>query len=344
MTMATIGGTPPPGYIDVSLDQLDELEKAGKELKFETPEQREEYLKLVAQAREERSSGISNPTLQIPRPLNAAELGLTGERIDSSIANLGPNITDLMSLLHELGNEMKKAGKFARQAGREAEQNTLQAAADKIRSAAAFSFAAGVVGGATQIAGGMMSLAGSIRSGATAMGANSGTGGAGGAGQQPPKLEIGGHRAPPPSTWVDGTKPGAQPPGQAGAPGQSGFKGQLAAMKGKLDSAINYKNYDTAGMSQTERSNLAQIQSQRWSATSQLMQGGSQMLTSGLEYGAKMEEGKKAELDAEAKKMSYLVQDEDEVIRNMQELMATARQKLAEIEQANNQAMSRIWS
>ena len=336
--MAMIGGTPPPGYIDVSLDQLDELEKAGKELKFETPEQREEYLKLVAQAREERSSGISNPTLQIPRPLNAAELGLTGERIDSSIANLGPNITDLMSLLHELGNEMKKAGKFARQAGREAEQNTLQAAADKIRSAAAFSFAAGVVGGATQIAGGMMSLAGSIRSGATAMGANSSTGGAGAAGQQPPKLEIGGHRAPAPSTWVDGAKPGAQPPAQADAPGR------LAAFKGKLNSVLNHKNYDTAGMSQTERSNLAQIQSQRWSATSQLMQGGSQMLTSGLEYGAKMEEGKKAELDAEAKKMSYLVQDEDEVIRNMQELMATARQKLAEIEQANNQAMSRIWS
>lgn len=346
--MAAIGGSPPPGYMNVTLDQLDQIERAGEELKFETPEQREEFLKLVAQAREQRSGGISNPTLQIPIPLNADELEQFFNRFDTAIKNLQPNITDIMALLHELGAEMRKAGKEARQAGREAEQHTLQAAADKIRSAAAFAMAAGIVGGATQIAGGMMSLAGSIRSGATAMGANSGAGGAGQAGQLPSSdVTIGGHRgggAQPTSSWVSATPGGGAAATGADAASSGGFKGNLAALKGKLNSAINYKNYDTTGMSQQDRSNLAQIQGQRWSSISQVMTGASQVASAGLEYQSKLEEHDKALLDAEAKKMSYMVQDEDEIIRNMKELMDVARQKLAEIEQANNAAMSKIWS
>jgi hypothetical protein len=312
--MAAIGGTPPPGYMNVTLDQLDEIEAAGKELRFETPAQREEYLKLVAQAREDRSGGISNPTLQIPKPLNADELGLVINRLDSSIANLGPNITDIMAMLHEMGAEMRKAGKMARQAGREAEQHTLQAAADKIRSAAALSMAAGIVGGSMQIAGGLTSMAGAVRSANTALGQG-----------QSGNTNVG-------QAWKNS-------PTYKGA-----LQDSAVAFKNKMGNAINYKNYDTTGMSSQDRSTLAGVQSAKWNGFSQVMSGSGQVVSATIEFGAKMEEAQKAELDAEARKMSYLVQDEDEVIRNMKELMDVARQKLAEIEQANNAAMSKIWS
>lgn len=314
--MASIGGTPPTGYINVSLDQLDDIEKAGKELKFETTEQRTEFLNLVAQARAERT-GLGqqfNPTLTIPEPLNAAELGLTGERMERSLATLGPNITEIMQLLHELGNEMKKAGKYARQAGREAEQHTLQQAADKIRSAAAISMAAGIVGGSMQIAGGVTTTAGAVRSASTALGSGQ-------------------------STNTNVKQAWENNPTYKGA-----MKDSMVAFRGKMNNAINYKNYDTTGMSSMERGNLAQAQSQKWSGASQVMIGSGQVVSSSIEFGAKMEEAEKAELDADAKKLSYVVQDEDEVIRTMQELMAEARRKLAEIEQANNQSISRIWS
>jgi ribosome-binding protein aMBF1 (putative translation factor) len=121
-----------------------------------------------------------------------------------------------------------------------------------------------------------------------------------------------------------------------------GFKAKLTALKNKA-SGVTKTSQEAAGISMDSRVALSRAQMEKWSAAAQATQGMGKILESALQYFSKMEEANKTEIEAEASKLRYLVQDQDQLVKNANEWEQDVRRKLAEIINMNNQVMSRIF-
>jgi hypothetical protein len=307
--MASVNSPPP--VVTLTLQQVEDL-NLEQTATFENEAAKTAFQNALDAAKYLRDElGVDNPVIQIPLPSNAETLGLTADKLKEGAESLSFSITELMVLLHQLGTEMKKAGKEARAAARDSEVATLQAAAEKIKAAGVFALAAGLTGGIMQIAGGMMSGLGAIRSANTAAGKTQNIT------ESTGKLDTLKQKLFYTTASKDATPTG--PVGKDGKPTWS--MDQVKEFGGKAERV-----------------------SARWNASSQITQGIGNSVKAGLEYGSTEQEHGKALLEAEAKHIGYLVQNQDEIVNNMKEMMADVRAKLAEIEQANNATISKIWT
>ena len=405
--MTGISGDGP--RLTINLAQVDDL-NLEKRAYFKTPEDRVAFLDAIKNAREQVAKGILNPTLEIPQPSNARSLGIVADKFDSSAILVGGTLLDVMTILHDLGQQLRQTAKDSRAVAREAEVDKLEAAASKIREGAMVALAAGVVGGAFTIAGGVMSGVGAAKSGFTAYkgaaagnvantqltqnltgtnptgtgltgtGTGTGTGTTptsqiqigshrGGVGPTPTsQIQIGGHRAGPIGTTTPTGTQGTSGPGGTGGTGgtptgtgttgpgsntgtpqtvaetrtgQVQKQGMLADLRDKL---LSSKASGMAEQNPGLANALATSQLEAWKAGSMVLSGMGQMASAGLDAAGKMKDADRAMLEAEAKGYGYAAQNADEIVQKMLELMRDVRQKLGEIEQAQSQVQSKIWS
>lgn len=311
----------PKSYVTVSLAQLQTVAPTGEELTFATPEEAQEYQESLAAAKLLGADTI----LTIPKPTNFEQLGLTDLGLQQAYESIDINLTEIFSMLHEMGVEMRKAGKEARQASREAEQQTLKDSAEKIRSAAHLAMVAGCVSGAMQIAGGIASI------GFTAKAFSE-------INSVKPKAD-----APDLGSAMSQLKSdlGATPTGRAraNAVDTATLKDQITALKSKLNAKPSLDPIELQS---------ASARSQNWmtigQGSMQIFQGAGAVASAGVQYFSKLEESEKALLDAEASRLNAHVQDETEIINSIKEMIQDVRAKLSEILQTQNQAASKIWS
>lgn len=155
MSGVTSTGSP---TITVTLSQLQGIDT--DKLQFAKTEDKQLFLELVNNAYADKAG--SDVELEIPRPLNAGELGLVPRDRDRYDSVLG-NAFDVLMVLRKLGAEMEHSSREAKHAAREGEHLTMLASADKIRAAAAAEFVCSMVAGAIQIAGGALAVRGSLK-------------------------------------------------------------------------------------------------------------------------------------------------------------------------------------
>lgn len=135
---------------------------------------------------------------------------------------------------------------------------------------------------------------------------------------------------------------GAAMAGKA-APQKMPDPAKLAQVKDQVKDQANALKQNTAqvnlpkaGMEEANRITA------RWDAGSRILQGGGDTIKEGLGYAAEKEQGKKADLEAQAAEIKYHIQDADRLVQNTQEMMRNVRARLSEIEQANHQTMQKI--
>jgi hypothetical protein len=360
--MTGISGDGP--RLTLSLNQVDDLRLENRAL-FKTSEDRVAFLDAIKNAREQVAKGVLNPTLEIPQPVNAQSLGLAAGKLDNSAILVGSTLLDVMTILHELGQQMRQSAKDSRAVAREAEVDKLQEAASKIRQGAMFALASGITSGVMTIGGGLMSGIGAAKGANTAIkGIQSANAAKVDMSQTLKNLQVGQQQpgTTPTSNLASGDiqvgrarsntitqAPGNQLPGSS-APtvadtrtGQVQKQGLLSQLRDKLlDSkatqvAIQSKSVDVS-------SQLGNMQMQKWQAAGQIMSGSGQVAGAVLDSQSKMMDARRAELEAESKGFGYQAQEADEIVQKMLELMRDVRQKFGEIEQARSQVQSKIWS
>ncbi len=159
--MGTVSGP----TVTVSYYQVEGLDYENR-AKFASETDRQVFLDAIKNAREADPSGILNPSLTFPKPINADELGLTNNKLTQAWDIMGDAITAVMTVLHEIGVEQRKAAKEVRKTEQDAQVESIQDQAAKIRDAAAFALAAGLASGISTMASGAMSLVGTSLAGA----------------------------------------------------------------------------------------------------------------------------------------------------------------------------------
>lgn len=92
----------------------------------------------------------------IPAPKSV--LGFTKAEFQAASSNVDYSFTQILSLLHETGVQLKQAGKEARSADRDAQVASMKAEASQIRAAAKAAFTSAMISGGMQIAGGAISM------------------------------------------------------------------------------------------------------------------------------------------------------------------------------------------
>lgn len=373
MTNGISGDAP---RITISLAQVDDLNLESR-ASFKTAEDRVAFLDAIKNAREEQAKGVLNPTLEIPQPRNAQSLGLLAGKLDSSAIFVGSTLLDVMTILHEIGQQMRQAGKEARAVAREAEVDKLKEAADKIRQGAMFALASGITSGVMTIGGGLMSGIGAAKGANTAMkgiqaakvtapttqNLTSPTGTTGTTGPTTTPTTLTQTQQTPQTTTTQqgtqqgttqGTTPGttsqtgtpqttSQPTATDSRTGQAQKQSMLSQLRDKLLDSKSTKVAMQSG-SVDASTTLGNMQMQKWQAAGQIMQGSGQVAGAALDSQAKFADAERADLEAESKTFGYEAQEKDEIVQKMLELMRDVRQKLGEIEQAQSQVQSKIWS
>jgi hypothetical protein len=76
----------------------------------------------------------------------------------------------------------------------------------------------------------------------------------------------------------------------------------------------------------------------------QQLLGAGEVLGAGLNHQAKELEAERAEADARAKALGYMVQNMNDAVQDMRDMIQDVQQKLAEMMQDQTQLQSKIWS
>ncbi len=150
-----VGGTISLNYYSVQGLNLE------SRAKFTTEEDRQVFLNAIQNARAQETQGNFNSTLEFPMPLNADELGLLPNKLSQAGEVFADTLLDIMTIMHQSGQFMKKVGKEVREAERDSQVDSLMDAAQKIRDAAMMAFAAGLASGIATMGSGVMGLVGS---------------------------------------------------------------------------------------------------------------------------------------------------------------------------------------
>jgi hypothetical protein len=150
-----VGGTISLNYYSVQGLNLE------SRAQFATEEDRQVFLDAIKNARAQEAEGNFNSTLEFPMPLNAEALGLLPGKLPEAGEVFADTLLDMMVILHQAGQVMKKVGKEVREAERDSQVDSLMDAAQKIRDAAMMAFAAGLASGIATMGSGIMGLVGS---------------------------------------------------------------------------------------------------------------------------------------------------------------------------------------
>ncbi len=150
-----VGGTISLNYYSVQGLNLE------SRAQFATEEDRQVFLDAIKNARAQEAEGNFNSTLEFPMPLNAEALGLLPGKLTAAGEVFADTLLDMMVILHQAGQVMKKVGKEVREAERDSQVDSLMDAAQKIRDAAMMAFAAGLASGIATMGSGIMGLVGS---------------------------------------------------------------------------------------------------------------------------------------------------------------------------------------
>ena len=150
-----VGGTISLNYYSVQGLNLE------SRAQFATEEDRQVFLDAIKNARAQEAEGNFNSTLEFPMPLNAEALGLLPGKLTEAGEVFADTLLDMMVILHQAGQVMKKVGKEVREAERDSQVDSLMDAAQKIRDAAMMAFAAGLASGIATMGSGIMGLVGS---------------------------------------------------------------------------------------------------------------------------------------------------------------------------------------
>lgn len=351
----TASGTP---TISVTLGQIQSINV--EKFQFEKAEDKQLFLDLVNKA---YADGVGGEiALDIPRPLNAGELGLVPldrDRYDSILSSA----FDVLMVLRRLGADMEKSSREAKHAAREGEYQTALKAADKIREAAGAEFACAIIAGVIQIGGGIMGARGSIKAMNVGLkpyniGGTPGATPTAGAAQVPGSgPQLASHRAmpqvppggmPPLPNTPGGATPAANQPGwQRTTPSGSARAADDGAPAPNQGRAADAKAVQEAQADRMaiEKANVeAQGLQGKWNAIVQVAIGASAMVNATGQFASKLVEADKAELDAETKKWSYKVDDAKESQDTFHQLKEEMQRMMSEISQSEHQINQQIWS
>lgn len=272
--------------------------------KFATEADRQVFLDAIQNARAQEAQGNFNNTLEFPMPLNADELGLLPGKLTEAGEVFADTLLDLMTIMHQAGQVMKKVGKEVREAERDSQVDSLMDAAQKIRDAAMMAFAAGLASGIATMGSGIMGLVGS---GAA--------------------MKKTAEAAKIVSNPADKTLTGI------GFDPKSGYThkytGNLSQTQTSQIQTLNSRADALRGM---------------WQAGGQTLSGAGEMISAGLQYASKQKEAERAELEAQATAHQYAAQNADEIVQQARDLLKDVRQILSEILQAQSQVESKVWS
>lgn len=265
--------------------------------------------------------GAFNPSLEIPTPSNAQQLGLTAGALDNAGGTIDDTIAQVMEMLHKLGVEMRATSKEMRASEREVQQEKLQDAADKIRQAATFALVSGITSGVMSIGSAVMSGVGAYKMGASAA-------------EQKAIMNN------PEGDWRFDMK-GVNPDDAMKLKDNPKAKKLL----GLQDEGTWIKDLSAKQNAQMQALNTkSQATQMKWQAFSQLAQALGQVGAAGFSYGEKEKQAEQQEAQKGATMAGYRVQDQDDIVKNMTDLVNEVRSKLSDVMQARSQVESKIWS
>jgi hypothetical protein len=257
----------------------------------------------------------------------------------------GPNVADwldapgpgqdidmgaLMVTLHQAAVTFRSAMHEAQQVERDAQVAAMRSEATDIRNSAGFSFAAAVVTGALQIAGGALEIGGAAAAYRTAF--PKGSDGME-ASNKIPKLEE--------DDEVEMKEiPVKSEDGVEGV--QAQFKQQMEKMQQqmeKMQQKMEKMGQDTKREINFKKADFIMKGS---SGLSQAAGGLGQIISGGLEYGSHQKDADEKEDEANATKAAALVADQDNLLKNIDDLISGVRQIFSQMIEAKNESMNKI--
>ena len=250
------------------------------------------------------SSNVRSSGAELPPPTGSpADLGNLAGKANDSVGM----IQDMMRLFHEIAVEQRKSGRLERHAARETEQAEIGQQVDKLKESAEKAYTAAIKQAVTQIFVGVVTVAASAVS----------------------IFKLG------------------QAAKAAKAPLGDMQKATNAVADATTKAARHSATvaHSTASASMNAANNMAtQAQAITTAAQSggQLAQGVGGLMAAGDTKQAEFLRAEATEQEAEAKKASYAVQDENEWMANMRDMIRDVQQKLATIQQAEIETLKNI--
>jgi len=257
----------------------------------------------------------------------------------------GPNVADwldapgpgqefdpaaVMIALHQAAVKLRTAMHEAQQVERHAQVAAMKSEATDIRNSAGFSFAAAVVTGAFQIAGGALEIGGAAAAYRTAFPKGSD--------------EMGASDEIPKQGEDDEVEMDeiSDKSGDGVEDVQAQFKQKMEQMEKKMGKME--KKMEKMGQNAKRETNFkkADIIMKGSSGLSQAAGGLGQIISGGLEYGSHQKDADEKEHEADATKAAALVEDQDNLLKNIDDLISGVRQVFGQMIEAKNEAMNKI--
>jgi len=248
--------------------------------------------------------------------------------------------TAVMVALHQAAVELRTAMHEAQQVARNAQVAEMHSEATDIRSSAGFSLAAAVVAGAFQIGGGALDIGGSFHAYKTAFP----EGESEPATEDTDQTEDGtgiGSKAPGSEGDPDLDVEGDEPPGKAD-PTQKMEKSFQDEMKKARDKADKEQKETQEDRTFKKNSLKAEILLKRYTGLGQAMEGLGKIASGGLQFGSQQYDASEKDDEAEATKAAALVEDQDNLLKNIDDLISSVRQTFSQMIEAKNEAMNKI--
>jgi hypothetical protein len=287
----------------ISFGQTQTPKDIEKDIGFVSDVQKENY-QIVLKAGDLLAKKGMRLTPELPPPSQ-----VTAEQLGNAVSRFDTSSGQLSLGLTAIFQLLHETAVTLKKAHKEARSAAREAEQDKLQAAADKIRSAAALAFAAGVASGAMQIASGVISG------------------------VGAIRA---SATLKGMK------GNTSLTAAKGVKAKLTALKNRAG-GVTKTSQEAASLSMDSRVALSRAQMEKWSAAAQATQGMGKILESALQYFSKLEEANKAEIEAEASKLRYLVQDQDELVKNANEWEQDVRRKLAEIVNLNNQVMSRIF-
>jgi hypothetical protein len=237
----------------------------------------------------------------------------------------------------------------AQQVQRDAQVATMKSEAQDIRNSAGFSFAAAVVTGAFQIAGGAMDVGGSFHAYKTAFPE----------GESEPATED-----TDPTETGQGTGPKEldsdtdiemKPMGGKTEEIQdeantlktqiSSGKTEAAKLSGKPEEKTPEQSLKEAVQKDKDfqlRMKKVDILLQGYSGLGKAVGGMGQIISGGLQFGSQQQDAAQKEHEADATKDAAQVEDQDNLLKNIDDLISGVRQVFSQMIEAKNESMNKI--
>jgi hypothetical protein len=300
--------------------------------------------------RTEMSGGLSNAAMTDHVGGNDPAGPNVGDWLDAPGPGQDFDPTAVMVALHQAAVELRTAMHEAQQVARHAQVAEMHSEATDIRNSAGFSFAAAVVAGAFQVAGGALDIGGSFHAYKTAFPAGESqpatantdpTGDDQGEVSETPDSGLKSDTEIPMKRMDDETE-------ETEEEGANGLKKQNSSDKNDAAKSSGKPEEKTPEQVMREerdfqsRMKKAEFISQGYSGLSKALGGVGQIISGGLEFGSHQMDAAEKDDEAEATKAAALVEDQDNLLKNLDDLISSVHQTFSQMIEAKNEAMNKI--